>query len=340
MTDRLQGSRRRRGLHLARRPLPRAPRDRQPRRAVEEQLRRRRHHQPVDLRRGARRRRAYDDQVARARRRGRRRRRGGLRAHHRRRPQRLRRLAAGLRRHRRRRRPGLDRGRPAPRPRHRRRPSPRPRRCGRRSTGRTCSSRSRPPEGLPGDHRGARRGHQRQRHADLRPRPLPRASWTPTSTGLEQAAGERPRPVQIHSVASFFVSRVDTEIDKRLDAIGTDEAKALQGQGRRRQRPAGLPGLRGGLRQRRAGRRSRPTARTPQRPLWASTGVKDPAYPRHDVRHRPRRRRHRQHDAGEDPRGRRRPRRGHRRHRRPADYAEAQPGARRPRARSASPTTT
>ena len=95
-----------------------------------------------------------------------------------------------------------------------------------------------------------------------------------------RAGPARPaRPVQIDSVASFFVSRVDTEIDKRLDAIGTDEAMALQGQGRRRQRPAGLPGLRGGLRRRRAGRRSTADGAHAQRPLWASTGVKNPDYP-------------------------------------------------------------
>ena len=34
---------------------------------------------------------------------------------------------------------------------------------------------------------------------------------------------------KIHSVASFFVSRVDTEVDKRLEKIGTDEALALRG---------------------------------------------------------------------------------------------------------------
>ena len=49
------------------------------------------------------------------------------------------------------------------------------------------------------------------------------------------------------SVASFFVSRNDTETDKRLDKIGTDEAKALRG-GRHRQRPAGLSGVREGFR--------------------------------------------------------------------------------------------
>ena len=49
-------------------------------------------------------------------------------------------------------------------------------------------------------------------------------------SGLEQAAANGHDLSQIHSVASFFVSRVDTEVDKRLDAIGSDEAKALKGQ--------------------------------------------------------------------------------------------------------------
>jgi transaldolase len=47
--------------------------------------------------------------------------------------------------------------------------------------------------------------------------------------GLEQAKANGHDLSKIHSVASFFVSRVDTEIDKRLDKIGTDEAKALRG---------------------------------------------------------------------------------------------------------------
>ena len=47
--------------------------------------------------------------------------------------------------------------------------------------------------------------------------------------GLEQARERRHDLSGIHSVASFFVSRVDTEIDKRLDGIGTDEAQALRG---------------------------------------------------------------------------------------------------------------
>ena len=123
--------------------------------------------------------------------------------------------------------------------------------------------------------------------------------------GLEQARDGRPATCPtIHSVASFFVSRVDTEIDKRLDAIGTDEADALQRQGRRRQRPARLRGLRGGLRR-------RPLAAASRRPAPTRSGRCGPRpasrtrdYPDTHVRHRPGRRRHRQHDAREDPGGR------------------------------------
>jgi len=97
-------------------------------------------------------------------------------------------------------------------------------------------------------------------------------------TGLEQAREGGKDLSKIHSVASFFVSRVDTEIDKRLDAIGTDEAKALKGK-------AALANAR------LAYQAYEEVFATPrwknleddgahaQRPLWASTGVKDPAYP-------------------------------------------------------------
>ncbi|MEO6529435.1 MAG: transaldolase [Specibacter sp.] len=82
----------------------------------------------------------------------------------------------------------------------------------------------------------------------------------------------------IHSVASFFVSRVDTEIDKRLDAIGTDHAKALKGK-------AGVANARLAYQvyeELFSTERWAVLAEAgalPQRPLWASTGVKDPAYP-------------------------------------------------------------
>ncbi|MBA4020763.1 MAG: transaldolase [Gordonia sp.] len=97
--------------------------------------------------------------------------------------------------------------------------------------------------------------------------------------GLEQAATAGHDVSKIHSVASFFVSRVDTEIDKRLDAIGSDEAKALKGK-------AALANARLAYAayQQVFEKDDRFTALAAkgahaQRPLWASTGVKDPAYP-------------------------------------------------------------
>jgi transaldolase len=47
--------------------------------------------------------------------------------------------------------------------------------------------------------------------------------------GLERLVAAGGQPSQVHSVASFFVSRVDTEADKRLDALGTPKALALRG---------------------------------------------------------------------------------------------------------------
>ncbi|MCZ9340372.1 transaldolase, partial [Streptomyces sp. TRM76130] len=81
----------------------------------------------------------------------------------------------------------------------------------------------------------------------------------------------------IHSVASFFVSRVDSEIDKRLTVLGTDEALALKGK-------AALANARLAYQAYEevfAGDRFTALAAAGahrQRPLWASTGVKDPAY--------------------------------------------------------------
>ena len=95
--------------------------------------------------------------------------------------------------------------------------------------------------------------------------------------GLEKAAKKGLDLATIHSVASFFVSRVDSEIDKRLTVLGTEQALALKGR-------AALANARlayeayeevfsgarwSSLGDARANR---------QRPLWASTGVKDPAY--------------------------------------------------------------
>ena len=96
--------------------------------------------------------------------------------------------------------------------------------------------------------------------------------------GMEQARQAGHDLSTIESVASFFVSRVDTEVDRRLEKLGTAEAAALRGK-------AAIANARlayelyeerfatprwQALRQ--AGAR-------PQRPLWASTSTKDPAYP-------------------------------------------------------------
>jgi transaldolase len=97
-------------------------------------------------------------------------------------------------------------------------------------------------------------------------------------TGLERAHAAGLDLRGIRSVASFFVSRVDSEVDRRLDAIGTARATELRSRagianarlayeiftsefaGARAQRLAALGG-------------------NVQRPLWASTGVKDPSLP-------------------------------------------------------------
>ncbi|WP_449385248.1 transaldolase [Cellulomonas soli] len=96
--------------------------------------------------------------------------------------------------------------------------------------------------------------------------------------GLELAsdAGHDLHPIA--SVASFFVSRVDAAVDARLDALDTDEARALRGQ-------AAIANARlayGVYQETMATDRWAALAAAgarPQRPLWASTGVKDPTYP-------------------------------------------------------------
>jgi transaldolase len=118
-------------------------------------------------------------------------------------------------------------------------------------------------------------------------------------TGLERAAEVGHDLSKIQSVASFFVSRVDTEIDKRLEAIGSDEALALRGK-------AAIANARLAYAlyeeefsgERFAALEAKGANR--QRPLWASTGVKNPDYSRHHVHHRSRRSEHGEHDAGED----------------------------------------
>jgi transaldolase len=96
--------------------------------------------------------------------------------------------------------------------------------------------------------------------------------------GMEKARETGHDLSKIHSVASFFVSRVDTEIDKRLEKIGSKQALALRGQ-------AGVANARlayaayqevfdSGDRY----RALKSDGARVQRPLWASTGVKNPDY--------------------------------------------------------------
>ena len=95
--------------------------------------------------------------------------------------------------------------------------------------------------------------------------------------GLEKARAAGIDLAPIGSVASFFVSRVDTAVDAQLDALGTPEAAALRGK-------AGVANARlayGVFQDVSATDRWSTLAAAgahPQRPLWASTGVKDPAY--------------------------------------------------------------
>jgi len=96
--------------------------------------------------------------------------------------------------------------------------------------------------------------------------------------GLEKAQASGIDLSTIHSVASFFVSRVDTEIDKRLEAIGTEEAVALKSK-------AGIANAQLAYQlfeKEFATDRAKAllgAGANPQRPLWASTGVKDPSLP-------------------------------------------------------------
>ena len=96
-------------------------------------------------------------------------------------------------------------------------------------------------------------------------------------TGLESAAAAGRDLSTIHSVASFFVSRVDTEVDNRLDKIGTPEALALRGTAALANARLAYEAFEDVLATPRWQALAAKGARV-QRPLWASTGVKNPAY--------------------------------------------------------------
>ena len=96
--------------------------------------------------------------------------------------------------------------------------------------------------------------------------------------GIEQAIENGHDVSNLGSVASFFVSRVDTEVDKRLDQIGTDQAKALRGKAAVANARLAFE-LYEEMFDSDRWREMETAGAKPQRPLWASTGTKDPAYP-------------------------------------------------------------
>ena len=146
--------------------------------------------------------------------------------------------------------------------------------------------------GSAGDHPDARRGHQRQRHADLLGRALPgRDGRLHRRPGAGQGQRPRPAPASTRSRRSSCPAWTPRSTSGST-TIGTDEAQGAARQGRRRQRAAGLRGVPGDVLRPSAGRRSPPTARNAQRPLWASTGVKNPDYSATLLRRRAGRRRH------------------------------------------------
>jgi transaldolase len=96
--------------------------------------------------------------------------------------------------------------------------------------------------------------------------------------GMERARQAGRDLSRIASVASFFVSRVDTEVDARLDKIGSPAAAALRGRAAIANARLAYQRYERMLASPRWAALQAAGAR-PQRPLWASTSVKDPAYP-------------------------------------------------------------
>lgn len=96
-------------------------------------------------------------------------------------------------------------------------------------------------------------------------------------TGLEDRARTGAPLGCVASVASFFLSRIDTLVDERLDQLGAGEAQALRGQAAVASARLAYQAYKGIEAETRWQALARQGART-QRLLWASTGTKDPAY--------------------------------------------------------------
>ena len=207
-------------------------------------------------------------------------------------------LRAGLRRHQRRRRPGLDRGRPRPRPRHRR-----DHRLGQGAVegGRPAQPVHQDPgdhRGRPRDHRRARRGHQRQRHADLRPGALPgrhRRLPRRAREGAATPASTCRRSTRSRRSSSRASTPRSTTGSTRSAPTTTLRGKA--GVANARLAYEAYEKFFSGDRWDAARRRRR-------QPAASAVGLdrrEEPGLQGHDVRRRPGRREHRQHDAREDP---------------------------------------
>lgn len=95
--------------------------------------------------------------------------------------------------------------------------------------------------------------------------------------GLEAAHAAGKDISKVHSVASFFVSRVDVAVDAKLESIGTDEATALMGKAAIANAQQAWAAFRQAQASQRMSQLLAKGAHV-QRPLWASTGVKDPKF--------------------------------------------------------------
>lgn len=97
-------------------------------------------------------------------------------------------------------------------------------------------------------------------------------------SGLEELVAAGGDPSRVASVASFFVSRVDTETDRRLEAVGSSEALALRGKAAVANAKLAYQLFQQRFRGDRWDALAAKGAK-PQRPLWASTSTKNKAYP-------------------------------------------------------------
>ena len=131
-------------------------------------------------------------------------------------------------------------------------------------------------EGGPAITADHRRGHQRQRDADLRPGALPGASWRPTSTGLEQAARQRPGPLAdpLGGVLLRLPRRHRDRQAARANSAATDDLRGKAGVANARLAYQTYEEFFSGDRW----AALEAAGANKQRPLWASTGVKNPDY--------------------------------------------------------------